>query len=138
MIEPEADNREIHQLVCGVLAEFGDGLARISLDWNVGGQMWMTGVEPTREGAAPVLVGYDGGLNITVAETWLELQWPEERHTLEALLRGVVTNGFEQAGWAMARIGRVETPDGRLDFGHVQFPPWPWRLRRVKRYLPYR
>lgn len=137
MTEPGAEDVEIHQMVLGVLSEFGNGLAEVSLDWNVGGQMWSTGVQPTRAGAAPVVVGYDGGLNVTVDETWLELQWPEDRPRFEALLRGVIIGGFEQAGWSMARTGRVQTDEGRFGFGHVQFPPWPWRLRRVKRFLPY-
>jgi hypothetical protein len=132
-----AEDAAIHRLVVDVSSEIGEDLAEISLEWDGGGQMWFTHVRPKRESAAPVQVGYDGGLSISVAETWLELRWPEDSATLEALLRGVITRGFEQAGWSMARTGRVQTETGRFSFGHTQFPPWPWRLRRVKRFSPY-
>lgn len=132
-------DRRIVEIVREALAPYGAGAALVEvLPWDR--ETWGIEVQPTRQGCAPVLVGFDGvDLSVLVSQTWWD--WIVDEATLDALrdvVDAVFAGQFEEAGGGESAFGRVLTRSGLLRAGHAHWPvPWRWR-RKVRRFLPYR
>lgn len=103
--------------------------------------IWSLTVHPKRAGAATASVTFVGGDEVVLGfgETHAYM-WDDNPESLAEEVRQVLTaifaGRFQEAG--MRNDGRVKVllDDGRVWRGGSMGLPVPWKLRRVRRYLP--
>lgn len=129
----------VHQLVRDALAPYGD-VADVNQVWSDGGGMWFTQVTPKHKGAAPIVIAAEDAttLNVTIGNTWFEMLGPVPKNLprLREIVEGVLAGRMEEAGSKAGSYARIHGSSRTVSVGHMHLP-WPWRLRRARRYAPY-
>lgn len=133
-------HRALRMAVDNALAPHGRGAA--SLHEERGGPIvWSLDITPTRDGAAKSYVTHIGGDEIVLGfggtHVYMWHDNPEElARQVELLLTGIFNGSFVEAGPRKDAFALVETTEGQVGVGRMHMP-WPWRLRRTRRYAPY-
>lgn len=135
--------REVLAVVHAALAPHGEGAAEVDLVWSDGFGGWFIEVTPNRVGAASVSVGCDWGDELlftfghTRFELWNSKRGPTPIEVLRQYLPAIFGGDFEEAGTGDDRFVRIHLADGRTVSGGAMHLPFPWALRRRKRYAAY-
>lgn len=132
----------LRDVVARLLADYEPGVAEVRHAWGEQAGMWFTEVDPRHAGAAPLSLSFDGQdlLNINVGPTWFEV-FPfagddQSLSYLEGIVQAVMAGRVEESGASSTAFARIHTDDGTVHVGRVH-APWPWKLRKVRRYQAY-
>lgn len=135
--ELTAIDREVLRIVRDALLPYGEQAAVVTQEYDGGGGMWVTRVQPSRAGSAPLTAGFDVPdlLSVTVGNTWFEM-FPvdEELDDFAEIVEATFAGRVEEA--RLNGFARIYTRSGRFNVGAVHLP-WPWRLRFTRRYKAY-
>ena len=141
MPDPEAYQDAVRAAVHAALRPYGPDAAVVEEEQVAA--RWTIDVAPRRPDAARAGVAYWGGDEVTLefGETHVYL-WDDDPDALGReighLLAAVFAGDFEEAGRPGDSFARLRLPDGRTCSVGAMSLPLPWRLRRVRTYLPYR
>jgi hypothetical protein len=141
--ELPAFEQEVLSVVHAALSPHGgEAAAEVEVVWSAGMGGWFIEVTPRNVNAASVSVGCDGKeLLLAFAHTRLELwdykRGPSAIEQLSEFLPAIFSGAFEEAGFGSDRFARVNLPNGKTASVGAMHPPFPWALRRRKRYASY-